>query len=670
MRLLRWQDRLANALAHQRDQFWASALTVMTGFGLVVGIGSGIGAALTILALRTINDVTSTPVGADRLLWLLLPAAGGLFAGLILWRSGAESTGLAVSDVVAALITRRGEMRPMSALARAAAGIIAIGLGGSAGPEGPAVHIGAGVAAVVGRYLKLDARRVSALIAAGCAGGIAAVFNAPLAGIMFTLEVILADVGLSTVAALVVASTAAAMTVRSLLGGALLITIPAQAPPGGWELPLFALLGILAALVGVTFCRGWSAIADWIGAWPVAALLRPTLGGLAVGVIGYAMPDVLGIGEPMINRALLGAAGAGAMLALMLAKMAAAPLTIASGSPGGVLTPSLFIGAMLGGATGHVLHALLPTLVPAGGSAYAAAGMAAVFASVGRAPVTAVLLVLGLAPDQNLAAPAVIAAAASAVVSQALGLPGIYTSQLRRRGIEARPTLDAHLMRTLVVEDAMTPIEDLETVTPATSFAELSRLFHDTAHHGFLVLNADKELFGVVTLADLERAMEAGRVVGTVDTISTRDVLVVFPHETLDEALRRLASLDIGRIPVVDRQNRRRVIGMLRRGDILRAYARALTEPGDEEEQARTQLQAALGAELAEFVIAAGDAAAGCRLRQLGLPSDTVVISIHRAGSVVVPRGNTQLLAGDRIIILKVATPVSELRRILHEGPC
>jgi CBS domain-containing protein/Trk K+ transport system NAD-binding subunit len=237
-----------------------------------------------------------------------------------------------------------------------------------------------------------------------------------------------------------------------------------------------------------------------------------------------------------------------------------------------------------------------------------------------------------------------------------------------------RAKKDTNLMRGILVQEAMTPIAQITTVTPDLGLPELARLFQETGHHGFLVLDQRGELYGVVTLADLERSLTSGGTAATVADICTTDVLTTdvltaFSDETLDDALRHFGALDVGRIPVVDRQHPRQAVGVLRRGDIVHAYSHALVDKHQREHiMERLRLESQIGVKLVQVDVSPGDTAAGKHLKEISLPADCVVVSIYRGGRVVVPRGDTQLLSGDRVTALVGATAVDSLKETLQTG--
>ncbi len=665
-----WRARLQATLSDLPSRLHVSDASVMVLLALIVGLGTGLGAVVLIRSLAFLTDAVQAAEGPlGRVLLMLAPAIGGIAVLIVLRSAGVGRSGLDVADVVSAVSAGRGRLAPGKTLAKSLGALLAIASGGSAGRESPLMHFGAAIGAGLGNASRANERRLVTLAAAGSAAGLAATFGAPLAGIMFALEVILVDVSIEAFGSLVVAAVTAAVVSRSLLGGVVAFAVPPQSLGSLWQLPLYAALGVLASVATIAFTRSLTAADEFFAGWRTPALLKPVLGGLAVGVIGYFAPRALGMGFEPIQEALGGGLGMAVLAGLVVAKIAATSLTLGSLSVGSVMAPLLFVGAMVGSAYGHWASAVFPGLAAAGNGAYAAAAMAAVLAAGVRAPVTAILLIYELGGDATILPAVVLATVVSIVLSHLYERQSIYTGHPKRDGMRVRPRRDSNLLQAILVEDGMTPAANMETVSPAMSQRDLARLFQETGHHGFVVLDENGELFGIVTLGDLERFVEAGQTQATVAAMCTRDVVTAFPDETLDDALRRLASRGVGRLPVVERRNPRHVAGILRRSGIVQAYSRALAQsPEDDEQQERAHLQAAVGAELAEFVLAPADAAAGKRLRELGLPNDCVVISIHRRGRVVIPRGNVPLAAGDRVIILRVKTSVAALRSLLREG--
>lgn len=654
-------------------QFWSSETAVMMTFSVIVGIAAGLGTIVFVEMIRFFNSLFfgggSTFLGfMGGAYVIILPVIGGLLVGPIVHFIAPEAKGHGVPEVLTAIATKGGRIRPIVVLAKALGSAITIGSGGSVGREGPIVQIGAASGSTLGQLFKLNERRVINLVAAGAAGGIAATFNAPIAGVIFALEVILGDFAIQTFSGIVVSAVTASVVSRAVLGDSPAFAVPAYALKSPWELALYLGLGVVSGLGALAFVKTLYFMEDLFDGWNFPPYLKPAVGGLGLGLLGYFVPQVFGTGFDTIEKTLNGDIGLALLVILIFGKILATTLTLGSGSSGGVFAPALFIGAVLGGAYGEIAHLAFPDLTAASG-AYAMVGMAAVFAGAARAPITAIIILFEMTQDYRIILPLMFATVVSTIIAERIETESIYTLKLKLRGIDVRAKKDLNLMRSILVEEAMTPVTDVTTVTPATPLTELARQFQETGHHGFVVLDDRNELYGVVALSDLERALETGETDLTVRDICTTGVVTTFPDETLDDALRHFGALDVGRIPVVDRHKPRQIIGLLRRSDIVHAYSHALVDKHQHDHHiARLRLESLTGTEFVEIDLRVGDVAVGKCLKEIALPSDSVIVSIRRGGQVIIPRGNTRLLAGDRVVALASKATSEGLRQTLCEG--
>jgi len=597
---------------------------------------------------------------------ILLPIMGGLIVGPLVHFVAPEAKGHGVPEVLTAIATKGGRIRPVVVLAKALGSAITIGSGGSVGREGPIVQIGSALGSTIGQALKLSERRIITLVAAGAAGGIAATFNAPIAGVMFSIEVLLGNFGIKDLSTLVISAVTASVVSRAILGDFPAFTVPAYQMNSPLELPLYLGLGVLAGLGAMLFVKVLYFMEDVFDHWRFPAYLKPPVGGLGLGLLGYLLPQVFGTGFETISNVLAGKIGLAILIVLIFAKILATTLTLGSGSSGGVFAPALFIGAVLGGAYGQLAGQIFPGL-PASSGAYAMVGMAAVFAGAARAPITAIIILFEMTQDYRIVLPLMAATITSTIIAQRLEPESIYTLKLKLRGIVPRHRREENPLQSIRVEEAMTPITQNIIVTPDTTIEDVVHLFQATSHHGFIVMEKG-ELFGIVTLSDLEHAIKTNEMDASVGDVCTKNVITVYPDEYLDEALQHFGALDVGRIPVVERGNPRQVLGVLRRGDIVHSLSSELvnkqkyvqkTDQLIMEDKVRTKV--------AEFYITKDSPACGKRLKEIKLPDDSVIISIQRGKQVVVPRGLTQLLPGDRVIALAGKGAQDSLRKALLE---
>lgn len=412
------------------------------------------------------------------------------------------------------------------------------------------------------------------MVACGAAAGVAATFNAPLAGAFFALEVILVEWGAEAFAPVVAASVTAAAIGRSHFGDIPAFAVPPYALSAFSELPLFLLLGLVCACGGVLFTRTLYYAEDLWNDVPLPQWLLPVIGGLMVGIIGLLRPEVFGVGYEAMQRVLTDRS-VGILLPLVLfgSKLIATSTTIGSGGSGGVFAPSLFMGAMLGAALGAICHAVFPFADTSPG-AYALVGMAALFAATSHAPITAVLIVFELTMDYRLILPLMLACGVSTITARLLYRFSIYNLKLIRRGVHITLRQDAALLNHITVATAMT--EDVLSIPPDMPVETVQRRFEETKHHGFPVVDAAGKLRGLVTIGDVQRAIRRGKTSATAMDVATHDLVVCFPDETLNDALRKLGLKNVGRLPVVDRDDHQRLLGLVTRKNIIAAYNRAL----------------------------------------------------------------------------------------------
>ncbi len=544
---------------------------------LVVGVGAGLFAVLFREMIGWVQAVLLDGVAArGGLFTVLTPALGGLVVGPLIHFLAREAKGHGVPEVMEAVALKGGRIRPRVVAVKSVASAITIGSGGSVGREGPIVQIGAAIGSTVGQLCRLSDKRVRLLVGCGAAAGIAATFNAPVAGVIFALELILNQFTATAFYYLVIASVAASVIGRAAFGDAPAFVVPPYSMVNPWELFLYALLGVAAALVARLFitvlytAEDAAARVRRVPEWSKAAL-----GGLLVGSIAVLSPQVLGVGYGAIEAVLHGAMPVALAAGLVLAKMAATSVTVASGGSGGVFAPSLFIGAMLGGTFGELVHAFWPLTTAATG-AYALVGMGAMFAGVSRAPITAVLIMFELTRDYRIILPLMIACVISTAVSGRVGRDTIYTVKLRRRGVDLRAGRDVGVLAGLRVADAMT--SRLDTVRTGMTLRDVVALMQKTRHNGFPVVDGAGRLAGVVTLSDVRRTPMPGRLETRVEDVMSPDPVTVVPTDTLAEAMLKMTDRDLGRLPVVSPEDPRRPVGIVTRSDVLRAYKRGLLE--------------------------------------------------------------------------------------------
>lgn len=507
---------------------------------VVIGVGAGLGAVvfrwLVVTFTRLFSGHDDTPLGHTTHPWfpwlgpffvVLAPVVAGLLYGPLVHRFAREARGHGVPEVMDAVARRGGRIKPQVALVKALASALTIGGGGSVGREGPIVQIGAALGSTLGRFARLDTERLRVLVACGAAGGIAATFNAPLAGVFFAMELILSDFAARSFGMVVLSSVTASVIGRSVLGDEPFLSLPEFSVDHVGQYGLYAVLGVLAGLVGVAFVRVLYGVEDACDAawgrtgWP--EWLRPAVGGLALGLLLLAIPQMYGVGYPVLAAGVAGQYAVGFLVVLLLAKAVATSLTIGIGGSGGVFAPSLFVGAMLGAAFGQTVHAASPGLAgPAG--AYALVGMGAVFAGAARAPITAVVILFELTGEYSIILPMMVSIVLATGVSKLLSHDTVYTAKLRRRGVDVDEPRAVATLRDRLVTEVMDPVPaggvpdadpvDGVRLRPDDHLADALEALVRAEEHGTDVLpvvDDDDRVVGVVGHRHLVLALTAPR---------------------------------------------------------------------------------------------------------------------------------------------------------------
>jgi CIC family chloride channel protein len=542
-----------------------------------VGTGAGFGAVFFRWLIAAVHDGLFGAAdewlhGLGAFRYVLVPAVGGLVVGPVIHFLAREAKGHGVPEVMLAVARSGGRIRPRVAVVKSLASAMCIGSGGSVGREGPIAQIGSALGSTLGQILRLPEQRTRLLVGCGAAGGIAATFNAPIAGAVFALEVILRDFAARSFGMVVIASATATVIARWTLGNYPAFRVVQHEMRTPLELPLYVILGGVCALVSTAFVKILYACEDAFDQWRIPEYTKPVVGGLMIGLVGVVFPEVFGVGYEVIERVLVGRLDLVLCTILIVVKIAATSFTIGSGGSGGVFAPSLFVGAVTGVAYGALMRVLFPGITGAPG-AYALVAMGALFAGAARAPVTAILILFEMTGDYRIIVPLMCAVVTSALVAERLSANDIYTTKLRRRGVELDRREAQDPLERVTVAQVMT--RDFDVVPASMLVSELSALFSETGHHGFPVVDDGGQLMGVVALSDMESMAARGDHGATAGDIATSPPIVCFPGQTLAEALRQVGALDVGRLPVVQREDPRHLLGVLRRHDIIRAYTRA-----------------------------------------------------------------------------------------------
>ncbi|MEE8532342.1 MAG: chloride channel protein [Alphaproteobacteria bacterium] len=522
---------------------------------------------------------------AEGLAWwhvLLAPTVGGLVIGVFVHFVMPGRRNHGVADVIEAGALGDSRVGLRAGLGAVAAAATSIGFGASVGREGPVVHLGATLASWLARRLGFGRSTALTLLGCGVAAAVAASFNAPIAGVFFALEVVVGHYALAAFAPVVIASVTGSIIVRIHLGDFPAFIVPDYGIVSFLEIPAFLLLGLISAAVAGVFMWSTMFAEDCIGRTPLPPWSRPAFGGLAVGAIAVFFPQVLGVGYEATDLALKQAFPLWLLIALGVAKTAATAVSLGSGFAGGVFSPSLFIGAMVGGAFGIVAGGAFPELATSPG-AYTIIGMAAVASAVLGAPISTILIVFELTGDYGITIAVMIASAVSSVVTQQVPGRSFFHWQLERRGIDIKRDRAASILKTITVREVMN--ETVQRIPRDISLDDIRELLRLDPHGVFFIVDGDGRLRASLTFDDLGVvAFEAG--VGTLinaEDIARSDRTPALAGDSLERALALMSDNDVEFLPVIDDAENRRVIGLVRHKDIIVAHNRALLDAPTEQ---------------------------------------------------------------------------------------
>lgn len=536
--------------------------------------------------------------GGRTWLLLILPAAGALLVGFITYYFAREARGHGVPEVMDAIARRNGVIRPRVALAKAVSSALTIGSGGSAGMEGPIIQIGSAIGSAAGQFFQVVKHNMPVLVGCGAAAGISAIFHAPIAGVLFALEIFLRELNFKTFSPVLLASVLSSVVTSALLGSneAIFPILSQSAYRFQWyELGNYVVLGLLCAAAAVFFIRLLYALEDLFAWINVHHIIKPVLGALCLGLIGlfavYVMgdtrlrePAIFGNGYPLIGRC-IGASlpegtsalplSVGVLVLLFFLKALATGLTLGSGGSGGVFAPSLFLGAVVGYAFGLSLEhwGIFPQLSPA---TYALVGMASVVAATTHGPMAAIVIVFEMTRSYQVILPVMFSTTVALAVAQLLCRDSIYTLKLRRRGVHFETRANTALLRRLTVQMVMQPRCTL--VYDDTPLQEVMQKAVDMELADFIVVNHAQKYYGLLVARDLRTALLQPESVPLLvaGELARTNIPTVLPDETLDTILDKFARLDVNSLPVQSSHDEHTFVGMITRTALMRRYQQEL----------------------------------------------------------------------------------------------
>jgi len=510
-------------------------------------------------------------------LWkkLVMPAAGGLVVGLIVSFFASEAKGHGVPEVMQAIALRGGRIRKRVAAAKIFASAVTIGSGGSVGREGPMVQIGSSIGSSVGQLFKVPGVYMRTMVGCGAAAGIAATFNAPIAGVLFALEIIIGDFGVMQFSPVVLSSVTATTISRYYFGDFAHFNIPSYSIVSLWEFCFYPILGVLTGFVALTFTTVLYGLEDRFDALPIPEWIKPAIGGILLGVIVANFPHVFGVGYGAMNLALTNNMEIHLLVILIFVKILASSITLGSGGSGGIFAPSLFMGAMTGGAFGFLLHLLFPenTALP---GAYALVAMGGVVAGATYAPITAILIIFEMSGDYSIILPLMLTCITATVMNSTIRRASIYTTKLLRRGIDVEAGRERHLLSHILVTEVMK--DNFVTVPRSASLGRIIWVFKTENAPYLHVVNDAGELTGIISFRDIRSVLNEDELAELViaEDIATRDLVTVRSDDTLQDALDKITRRGVSQLPVLQSGLGSKLVGTLTESDINAAYNSAL----------------------------------------------------------------------------------------------
>lgn len=549
---------------------------------VIIGLLAGYGAVLFRFVIKWVQwvfyqnseDILTFAHTIPPYMKVILPAAGGLLVGLLVRFGAKEAKGHGVPEVMEAVSLRDGYIRKRVAIIKILASAVCIGSGGSVGREGPIVQIGSSIGSNLAQYFKIPRMQMKTMVGCGAAAGIAATFNAPIAGVLFSLEIILGDFGLMSFSPVVLSSVTATTVSRHYFGDLPAFVIPHYSVKSLWEFLFYPLLGVASGLVALLFIIILYKSEDLFDFLPILDWIKPAIGGAVLGIILLRFPEVFGVGYGAINLSLMNQMTAMLLLTLIGVKILATSVTIGTGGSGGIFAPSLFIGAMMGGAFGFGVNTIFPEITGSPG-AYALVGMGGVVAGATHAPITAILILFELTGQYSIILPLMITCITATILATSLKEGSIYTIKLLRRGVNIKTGREQTVLQRIPVRNCM--LQGLVTVQEATPLAGIIEIFKTKNAPYLHVVNDHEELTGIISFRDIRSVLHEEDLQHLViaDDLASKNLVTVTPEDTLQTALERMSSKGVSQLPVLEGK---KIVGTIPEHAIIATYTQELVK--------------------------------------------------------------------------------------------
>ncbi len=548
---------------------------------IIVGTLTGYGAYVLTLIVNGVHfllfeqaDMKLFSDETANYLRIIYPALGGITVGLLAYFFSPEVKGHGVPSVIDAVANKGGFIRKRIAFLTSINSGTTIGSGGSAGKEGPIVQIGAALGSIVGQLFHVSQQRMRVLVGCGAASGLAAVFNAPVAGVVFAVEIILSDFRLSVFTPIMISSVIATAISRHYIGSSPLFSIPAYSLQSPTEYIFYLIMGVVGGVVSVIFIKTLYGIEDFFEEGiSLPPWVKPAIGGLLTGAIAYYFPELYGFDDSATHTALVGHPEIYLLAILVVAKILATSFTLGSGGTGGLFTPSLFIGATFGALFGNIVGQLFPSIAAPPG-AYALVGMGVIVAGTIHAPLTALLIIFEVTGDYKIILPLMLGTVTATLIAKWLETESIYTmkiSQFSNRTDNGRNVdiLQSHRINNLIQTD-------VPVIRAHTGFEEILNILMNSSLVTFPVLDDKDKLIGIISLRDLRPVLfnrDLAPLLVAADVMS-ENVFVLNPNDTMGDALHKMELDDSELLPVVDSPETMHFLGIVTRESILKRYTK------------------------------------------------------------------------------------------------
>ncbi|MDH3359348.1 MAG: chloride channel protein [Desulfobulbaceae bacterium] len=562
---------------------------------LIIAITIGVTAGFANILFRTVTDLVHENIfvrghellgigegGWHQFLLPLIPITGMLLLIPLSLMFPGEVNGYTFTKFLRKVNLEGGYIKFRAIIIKTISTALTIGTGGSAGVEGPIATVGGALGSQVGQFFKVSGSRMKVYIAAGCAGGIGAMFNAPIAGIFFAAEIVLLGTyEISSFSALVISSAMATVVSRAYYGDTPAFPIPNYHLVNPLvEIPLYILMGVIVGIIAVFHIRIFYLIRDWFAKLKIHPQVKPLIGALVIGTVAISFPQIMGDGYEYIEQVLAGHGILWIMVALIFLKIFATAITLGSGGAGGVFAPALFIGAFIGGAFGTIANYYLPGLTASPG-AYAAVGIGAFLAASTHAPLTAIFLLFEMTGNYLIIIPIMLASIIGTMVANRLHHDSIDTVDFSREGIDLHEGREAAIMRSIKVGAMIT--EDVDFISENANVDQLLKIFSMTKDSFYFpVIDDTGHMVGIISMQDVKSIIHDKelRLGSRVGDICERDVITLTPDDDLYTALTHYDVKGIEEIPVVESKTNRWVLGMIKRRDVINAYNREVLKRG------------------------------------------------------------------------------------------